>query len=32
MITWYEFGEINRAIADTETGANIKTVLRLPGH
>jgi aryl-alcohol dehydrogenase len=32
MITWYNFGDINQAIADTESGACVKAVLRMPDH
>lgn len=30
MISFYEFADINRALADTESGACIKAVLRMP--
>jgi aryl-alcohol dehydrogenase len=30
MITYYDFEDINRAMAETETGACIKAVLRMP--
>jgi aryl-alcohol dehydrogenase len=32
MITWYDFADINKAIADTEIGACVKAVLLMPGY
>jgi aryl-alcohol dehydrogenase len=30
MLTYYDFADINQAIADTESGASVKAVLRMP--